>query len=143
MRVIFSGFDGVLHPQHAVHFEFGQWPARLFEWVDILEALLAPHEDVFVVAHSHWRQELTDGELAEALRPLKHRFLGSVPRGPRYPGIRAWLQRNPSVQAYRILDDQPHEFPSPPPAQLLVCHPETGVYDWRVRHELRCWLHDG
>jgi len=142
MRVIFSGFDGVLHPQHAAHVHFGERPVRLFEWVDILEALLAPHDDAFVVAHSHWRDELTDGELGEALKPLKSRFLGSVPRGPRYDGIRAWLARNPSVVSFRILDDEPHQFPDPPPAELVVCHPQTGVYEWRVRRELREWLHE-
>jgi len=141
MRVVFSGFDGVLHPQGAANVPFGVVPERLFEWVDILEALLAPHEDAFLVVHSHWRHEYTEGEIAAALHPLRPRLLGCVPKGPRYESIRQWLARNRSVDSFRILDDEPKEFPEPPPAELVLCHPDTGVYDWRVRQQLREWLH--
>jgi len=141
MRVVFSGVDGVLHPWASAHAAFGEVPQRLFEWVDVLEALLAPHDDVFVVLHSHWREELTDGELAQALREVGPRYLGSVPRGPRYDGIRAWLARNPTVDSFRILDDDARAFPDPPPGELLLCHPDSGIYDWRVRRQLQAWLH--
>jgi len=50
-------------------------------------------------------------------------------------------QLPPIGQSYRILDDEAKEFPDPPPAQLLLCHPDTGIYEWRVRRELRAWLH--
>jgi hypothetical protein len=141
MRVVFCGFDGVLHPQRAADVPFGAVPARLFEWVDVLEALLAPHDDAFVVVHSRWRHEWTDAELARCLPTLGSRLLGSVPKGPRYPAICQWLARNPSVRSYRILDDEAKEFPDPPPSQLVLCHPDTGLYDWRVRQQVREWLH--
>lgn len=141
MRVLFCGFDGVLHPQRAAHVPFGEVPTRLFEWVDVLEALLAPHDDVFVVVHSGWRNEMTAAEVAAPLRRLGARYLGVVPCGPKYPSILRWLRCNPSVDDYRILDDEAKEFPQPPLRQLLLCHPETGIYDWRVRQQLRQWLH--
>jgi len=75
------------------------------------------------------------------LQRLAPRCLGSVPRGPRYASILQWLNGHRSVSSYRILDDEAKEFPDPPPAQLLLCHPDTGIYDWRVRRELRAWLH--
>ena len=142
MRIVFSGLDGVMHPWRASRVGFGDVPVRLFEWLDVLEALLAPHEDVFVVLHSHWRHEMTDGELAAALRCIGDRFLGSVPKGPRYSGILQWLAKNPSVSSFRILDDQASEFPQPPPAELVLCHPEAGIYDWKVRRQLQEWLHE-
>jgi len=141
MRVLFCGFDGVLHPQRALAVPFGTVPERVFEWVDVLELLLAPHDDVFVVVHTRWRNEWTDGELALPLQRLGSRFLGSVPKGPRYASILQWLQRNRSVSSFRILDDDAREFPDPPPAQLVLCHPDTGIYEWRVRQQLRDWLH--
>jgi hypothetical protein len=141
MRVLFCGFDGVLHPQRAASVPFGVVPHRLFEWVDVLEALLAPHDDTFVVVHSRWRHEWTDAELAAPLRPLGTRFLGSVPPGPRHAAIVQWLAGHRWVSSYRILDDEAREFPDPPPAQLVLCHPDTGIYDRRVRQELRDWLH--
>jgi hypothetical protein len=142
MRVLFCGFDGVLHPRHAAHVPFGEVPERLFEWVEVLEALLAPHDDVFIAVHSHWREEMTAAEVAAPLKPLGSRYLGAVPRGQTYASILRWLGCNPSVSAYRILDDEAKAFPQPPPAQLLLCHPETGIYDWRVRQQLREWLHE-
>lgn len=141
MRVLFCGFDGVLHAQRATSVPFGVRPARLFEWLDVLEALLAPHDDAFVVVHSRWRSEWTDSELAMPLQRLGSRFLGSVPKGPRYASILQWLERNRSVSSYRILDDEAKEFPHPPPAQLVLCHPDTGIYDRRVRQQVREWLH--
>jgi hypothetical protein len=141
MRVLFCGFDGVLHPQRAAAVPFGVVPERLFEWVDVLELLLAPHDDVFLVVHSRWRHEWTDGELAQPLRRLGSRFLGSVERGPKYPSILRWLQRNRSVSSYRNVDDDAKAFPDPPPAQLVLCHPDTGIDDRRVRQQLREWLH--
>ena len=141
MRVIFCGVDGVLHPWNAAAVAFGEVPQRLFEWTDILGCLLAPHDDVFVVVHSRLRHEWTDTELRDALKPVANRFLGSVPHGPRYPSILEWLGRHRSVSSYRILDDEAHEFPDPPPAQLLLCHPEGGIYEWRIRRQLQQWLH--
>lgn len=141
MRVIFSGIDGVLHPRHAAAVAYDEVPERLFEWVDIVESLLAPHDDVFLVIHGEYGYEWTDAELCSALRSLAGRFMGSVPKGPRYPSILEWLGRNPSVTSCRILDDEPKQFPAPPPDELLLCHPETGIYEWKVRRQLQRWLH--
>lgn len=142
MRVLCCDFDGVLHPRHARDVPFGTIPTRLFEWVDVLEALLAPHDDVFLVVHSPWRYEWSDAELRAPLGGLAARCLGSVPKGPKRAAIDAWLQRNPSVMSYRILDDEPKGFGDPQPPELIVCHPDTGIYDWRVRQQLRAWLHE-
>ena len=81
-------------------------PERLFEWGDIVESPLAP-----------------DTELCSALRSLAGQFLGSVPKGPRYPTVLQWLGRNPSVTPCRILDHQPKQFPAPSPDESVLCHP--------------------
>jgi hypothetical protein len=141
MRVLSCSFDGVLPPRHARYVPFGTVPSRLFEWLDILEALLAPHDDVFVVVHSDWRHEWTDGELVAALGGLAPRVLGTVPKGPTYPSILQWLRRHPTITSYLLLDDDAKAFPDPPPPELILCHPETGIYDWRVRQQVRAWLH--
>jgi len=141
MRVLFCGFDGVLHPRDAARVPFGIAPTRLFEWVDVLAALLAPHPETFVVVHSAWRHEFAPMELAPALGPIAGQWLGCVPPGPTHPAILAWLARNPTVDTYRVLDDDPRQFPDPPPPQLLLCHPNTGVHEARVQRQLRAWLH--
>jgi transposase InsO family protein len=141
MRVLFCEFDGVLHPRSARCVRFDEVPTRLFEWLDVLQALLAPHDDVFLVVHSDWRHEWSDSELAAALPGLECRLLDSAPRGPKDSAIAQWLSRNPSVTSHLILDDDAKAFPDPQPPELVLCHPETGIYDWRVRQQLREWLH--
>jgi hypothetical protein len=142
MRVLFIDFDGCLHPgelknssdaaevEHCVH----------FGWLPHLERVLRPHDDVGVVVHSTWRYTHTPEELAMLLGPLESRFLGAVPRGPRWECIEWWLHWNQQVTDFRVLDDQLDEFPDPPPSQLILCNPHRGVSDPAVLEQLAQWL---
>ena len=148
MRVLFLDFGGVLHPSgldddaRTGSAGAGAGLARLdvFCWFDILAGLLASHPDVFVVVHSNWRHVSSAEEIGDLLGDLGKRYLGCVPPGPRHEAIRAWLARHPGVESYRILDDAARAFGDPPPAELILCDPRTGVSEPSVQAQLRAWL---
>lgn len=146
MRVLFLDFGGVLHPSGSDDDEAraagGAHLARLdlFCWFDILGGLLAAHPDVFVVVHSNWRYARSPEDIGDLLGDLGRRYLGCVPHGDRHAAIRAWLARHPGVDSYRILDDAARAFGDPPPAELILCDPRTGVSEPAVQAQLRDWL---
>ena len=145
MRVLFLDFGGVLHPSGSddeARTAGGAALARLdlFCWFDILAGLLAAHADVFVVVHSNWRYVSSAEEIGDLLGDLGNRYLGCVPRGDRLGAIRDWLARHPGVESYRILDDAARAFGDPPPAELILCDPRTGVSEPGVQAQLRDWL---
>jgi hypothetical protein len=114
-----------------------------FGWVPVLARLLEPYLDVRIVVHSTWRYEYDLDELREMLGTLGHRLVATTPGGQRFESIRWWLQMNPSFSSYRILDDAPHEFPVPPPAELIVCEPASGVSAPDAQALLKSWLDEG
>jgi hypothetical protein len=148
MRVLFLDFGGVTHPSGidddagAGQRTAGGLGGRLdvFCWFDILIGLLAGHADVFVVVHSNWRHACSPQEIGDLLGDLGNRYLGCTPSGDCYASILTWLARNPGVDSYRILDDAPRAFPDPPPAELILCDPRTGVSEPRVQAQVRTWL---
>jgi hypothetical protein len=141
-RVLFLDFDGVLHP--TMEDLDGDSDAciatPLFGWLPLLATALASHPDVGIVVSSTWRYTHDQDELRELLGPLRGRFLGATPRGPRYESIQWWLHLNPMFASHRILDDNPREFPTPAPKELIACHPHRGVSDSEVLAQLREWL---
>ena len=140
-RVLFLDFDGVLHPTTDFDNSSDAVVATpLFGWLPVLVAALKGYPDVGIVVHSTWRYTHDVDELRELLGPLGVRFLGATPRGPRYESILWWLHLNPTYTAHRILDDAAREFPTPAPAQLIVCHPHRGVSDPAVLAQLAEWL---
>jgi hypothetical protein len=139
-RILFLDFDGVLHP--TLDDMEGEEPIATghFGWLALLAKTLEPYPDVAIVVHSTWRYVYDPNELRELIGPLGARFLGATPRGPRYESIQWWLHLNPMFASHRILDDNPSEFPTPLPAELIVCHPLRGVSDPVVLAQLREWL---
>lgn len=145
MRVIFLDFDGVLHPVSALSWFQLRRPlrqtiqmARLFRWTWVLDELLVGHEDVQLLVHSTWRLLQDEQTLHEVLGPLAPRFAGRTVGADRYQSIVDALERLPGSQ-YQILDDHAEQFPHEV-EHLIVCDPELGVYDERVRSRLRDWL---
>lgn len=136
-RLLSLDFDGVLMPT-LVGNQVIKTPQ--FGWVRELAELLAPHPEVVLLVHSTWRYTHDLAELRELLGPLGVRVVGSTPRGPRYESILWWLHLNPKFTDYRILDDEAHEFPVPPPAELILCDPSSGVSASAVALALRQWL---
>lgn len=140
-RALFLDFDGVLHPAVEGSPATGiVVPTPLFGWLPALARELEPHPDVVVVVHSTWRYTHDLEELRELLGGLGERVAGTTPRGPRYESILWWLHMNPRFISHRILDDAQNEFPQPPPAELILCDPETGVAAADVQAALRSWL---
>jgi len=140
MRLISLDFDGVLHPTmradtvvHTAH----------FGWLPVLVRLLAPYPDVRVLVHSTWRTTYDEDELRLLLGALGERVVGAAPPGPRHQSVLDWLGQHPEVTSYRILDDEASDFGSPPPVELILCEPTTGVSAPEVLTTLRDWLESG
>lgn len=144
-RVVFLDFDGVLHPAGLPPYD--EPPASFvstgfFGWLPALVQVLRPHPDVAIVVHSTWRYTHDVDELRLLLGTLRPRVVGATPRGPRYESIEWWLHANPLFVSHRILDDDAREFPTPPPPELILCDPTTGVAAPGVLAKLRIWLEE-
>lgn len=139
-RVLFVDFDGVLHATHG--------PAeaiREFVWLPVLIELIAPHKDVRIVVHASARRTSTADFIGTRLG-LGRVGPGSLYAGvtspslERWPSIQAWVAQRPEVTSYCVLDDQASEFPSPPPAELILCNPIDGITELRVQVALKRFL---
>ena len=132
MRVLFLDIDGVLHSGE---------DANYWVWLPDLVQLLHGYDDVRVVVHSSWRYEHTLQELRLALGALGPRVIDTTPRSARWDSIRWWMSQNyKNVTSWRVLDDAPAQFPTPPPAELILCDPARGVSAPDVQAALRDWL---
>ena len=140
----FLDFDGVLHPTTIkVVLETDEVAGTtLFGWVPVLVKLLKPHPDVALVISSTWRYTHNLEELRGVLGELGPKVVGVTPRGQRYESIRWFLQLNPQFASHRILDDALSEFLDPPPKELILCDPRTGVSSTAVLCALQNWLNE-
>ncbi|WP_157538807.1 HAD domain-containing protein [Hydrogenophaga flava] len=134
MRLVFTDFDGVLHPLDAELPE-----GRRFCWLPVLESLLVGHPDVHIVVHSSWRYEYIDQELRALLGPLGPKFVGSAPRGPREQSIELVLQANRRVRHHLVLDDDKQEFTGTA-VNLLLLNPQRGISDETAQTAIKNWL---
>lgn len=146
MRIIYTDFDGVLHPVSALDAFKMRFPreeavrhGRLFRWTYILDELLADHNDVKITVHSSWRQLLPDRDLRRYLGPVGNRFIGTTDNRERWPSIQSHVSTI-KPEAWIVLDDRPSEFPTPPPSQLVLCDPENGIWDPAIREKVVEWL---
>lgn len=135
MRVLFTDLDGVVHPGPNVATSLTH-----FCWVPNLTRLLAPWADVEVVIHSTWRHQYELSELQEMLGVLGRRVVDKTSGAHRWNSIEEWIARNPGVKSFRVLDDEPSEFPWPHPKELLICRPDLGIAEPEVQARLRAWL---
>lgn len=136
-KILFLDFDGVLH---AVS---GPGPAmREFVWLSILKDLIAGREDLRIVIHASYRRSSPADFLSDRLGFGKELCLGvTKPKLDRWPSIQDWIEDNPWIESFRVLDDQANEFPDPLPAQLILCDGRRGLSDERVQNALKEWLH--
>lgn len=135
-KVLFIDFDGVLHATSGP----GE-VMREFVWLPILKEIVAGQEDLRVVIHASYRRATPADFLRERLGFSEEICLGVTnPKLERWPSIEHWLQENPGVESFRILDDQMVEFPFPPPEELILCDGRRGLSDEAVQQALRLWL---
>lgn len=134
-RAVFLDFDGVLHAA-------GQRRSDMlpFEWVNHLAELLLPYPDVALVVHSSWAQRFSLDDLREFLGPLGPRMIDALSALSRSVGIANFLSAHPEVTDWIILDDDPNEFSGALAATLLVCDPDLGISDARIKARLAAWL---
>lgn len=145
VKVLFLDFDGVVHPgrdpqsigPNTLFLEVGH-----FGWLDNLVQLLRSRREIGVVVHSSWREVYASDELREMLSDLEANYLGATAPGSRYESILVWLRQHAHVSSFRVLDDDPGEFPSPLPSEVILCDPRRGLSDPHVLAALRSWLEE-
>lgn len=146
MRLISLDFDGPLHPTTAVrgwahavaNLKAFRDERRLFRWVPHLSSALEKHPDVAILVHSGWRMVCPDSEIREFIAPLADRYVGSTGAGPRYRGIRDFIDRL-NVEHWLVIDDAVDEFP-PAMSELLLVDPLSGLSDVLIQRRLSAWL---
>jgi hypothetical protein len=146
MRILFLDFDGVLHPRSRPLAAGGKTRSAVnmeakFCWLPLLDLDLQDHRDVGIVVHSTWRLRYRDTQLRAMLGILSARFVCGAPEGPRWRAI-SWVIAAQQPRAWLVLDDTPGEFPRPLPREVLICDPDLGLSETRVRVALGRWLND-
>ncbi len=155
MRVVFTDFDGVLHPASAATDlkrsfikDSGNAELRakgLFVFTQHLANAIAEAHDadeIRVVVHSSWRSNFRDDEIRRVIPELDRWFLGTVGFNTlaRDAAIVKWLEMmGPKITDYVVLDDVPQLFSGGPSkwANLVLCDPEKGLSEPRVQAELK------
>ncbi|WP_458766333.1 HAD domain-containing protein [Cupriavidus basilensis] len=146
-KYLFLDGDGVLHPVSALEsFAMGMPRSvavrhgRLFRWVSILDELLYG-TSVQIIVHSAWRRLITTAELLQYLGPLANRYSGMTNlEMSRWEGILYSVGRlGLREEQWLVLDDHATYFPDPLPQQLVLCDPELGIWEQRVRARVQAW----
>jgi len=156
VRILYLDFDGVLHdaevychPQRGIYIKT---PGRvLFEWMPILDELLAPHPDVKIVLSTSWvrvrsfdfaKQQLSPTLQSRVIGATYHRrqmrkeWFASMPRGEQI--VKDVGRRVP--QAWFAIDDDPVGWPAGYKNNLIVTNGAYGISDPVVQHKIRLVL---
>ena len=136
MRIVFLDFDGVLHANAGP-------PAtmREFVWLPILLDLISGQADIGIVVHASARQHTSPDFLMHRLGLAPPLWQGTTdPTLARWPSIQRWLATHPETTSCRILDDAASEFPTPAPAELILCDPRRGVSDPVAQSRIKRWV---
>jgi HAD domain in Swiss Army Knife RNA repair proteins len=155
-KVLYLDFDGVLHDQE-VHFHpkwgiFIKTPGRtLFEWMSILDDLLAPHPEVNIVLSTSWvrvrsfnfaRSQLSSALQQRVVGATYHRramykdVFDVLPRGEQI--AQDVYRRGPS--AWFAIDDDALCWPQWCRDNLIKTHGSTGISDPLIQSEIRIML---
>ncbi len=154
VRVVFTDFDGVLHPASAAidlkrSTVQGASPAELraaglFVHTHVLASALRgawDTEEIRVVVHSSWRSHFRDDEIRNFIPDLATWYRGTVgfTTLSRDAAIQKWLEMSePRVTDYLVLDDAPGLFAGGTAKwpNLVLCDAERGLDDPAAREEL-------
>lgn len=156
MRILYLDFDGCLHdgevyfhPQRGIYIETPG--CVLFEWMHILDALLAPHPDVRIVLSTSWvrirsysfaRKQLTPALQKRVIgATFHHRFMDSrsfsyLPRGVQ---IEEDVFRR-GCQAWFAIDDDVVYWPEWSRDNLILTDSSRGISDPKIQNAIRIML---
>ncbi|MBM5665801.1 hypothetical protein GSH07_12090 [Burkholderia pseudomallei] len=142
---MFLDFDGVLHAadEPALDSAGRLLPnPRLFAWLPLLDAILAPCHDVQIIVSSDWRRLLDDANLVRVLGTLGSRFNGVVETwgASRADEILDEVSRRRLTQ-WLALDDHPSVVTaSMRDDRFIACAPDSGLSAPAVQALLRARL---
>lgn len=155
-KVLYLDFDGVLHDEdvwwHPKRGVYMATPKRkLFEWMHILEELLAPYPDVKIVLSTTWvakrsfayaRRQLSPGLRKRVIgatfhsREMRRDEFGYLSRGMQIAGDVA--RRQPA--AWFALDDDTERWPAWLLHHLIATDGGFGLSDPAVQEAVRARL---
>ncbi len=153
MKICYLDYDGVLHDGAVLRNRqrgmYIKTPDRFFfEWMPILEDLLAPYPEVKIVLSGTWAQQLGFNEAKfELSESLRERIIGAtflhqgivraefdtLPRGMQIMGDVA--RRKPSH--WFALDDDDTNWPAKTRQHLLLTSPRLGLSDPGLQEQVR------
>ncbi|GIZ51919.1 HAD domain-containing protein [Noviherbaspirillum aridicola] len=155
-KVLYLDFDGVLHDDE-VYFKRGRGiyiktPGRsLFEWMPILDELLAPHPDLAIVLSTSWVRVMSFNRAKMHLSPsLQERVIGATfhsrwMRNTEFAALPRGVQVAQDVRQRRpakwfALDDEEADWPAWCRDKLIVTKPSMGLSDATVQEAIRAIL---
>ena len=150
LPTLFLDFDGVLHPDNV--YREGRRVVlradgfRLFEWVGILDDLLAPYPTLQIILSTSWVHvlgfDVAYSQLAEALR---RRVVGAtwhqtVPR--RWDNLTRYAQIQHAIQRHRLtrwlaIDDDGAGWATEHREHLVLTDSLLGIGESAAQEELR------
>ena len=153
MKICYLDYDGVLHDgavfrnrARGLHIKTPE--RHFFEWMPVLEDLLAPYPDVKIVLSGTWAQQIGFNEAKfELSESLRERVIGAtylhagivraefdtLPRGAQILGDVA--RRQPS--GWFALDDDDSGWPAKVRDHLILTNPRLGLSEFAVQEEIR------
>ena len=153
MKVLYLDFDGVLHDDavywHPKRGIYMRPPGRtLFEWMPILENLLLPHPDVFIVLATSWvrvrRYTFAKNQLSASLqsrvigatfhhREMRKDEFAHLPRGVQI--LNDVRRRGP--QSWFAIDDDDYFWPAFCRDNLIKTDGATGISAPEIQDAIR------
>ena len=153
MKICYLDYDAVLHDGNVLRNRTRgmtiRTPGRtFFEWMPILEDLLAPYPDLKIVLSTTWVRELGFNEAKHELSPsLQDRVIGSTFLHPKIVkadfdtmprGMQIWgdVERRKPTHWF-ALDDDAFGWPARHKAHLIQTSDRLGLSDPAVQEQVR------
>jgi hypothetical protein len=155
-RILYLDFDGVMHddsvfwsPKRGIYLDT---PNRvLFEWMPILEELLAPYTDVSIVLSTSWVRvksfEFAKNKLSTSLQErvigatFHNRLMQKFDFDNQSRGYQIWndvIRRKPT--AWFAIDNDDKQWPEHCRDRLVLTDDSLGLSDVRVQEAVRKML---
>lgn len=153
MKICYLDYDAVLHDGNVLRNRTRgmtiKTPGRtFFEWMPILDALLAPYPDLKIVLSTTWVRELGFNEAKHELSPsLQDRVIGATFLHPKIRktdfdtlsrGMQIWgdVERRKPAHWF-ALDDDAFDWPVKCMAHLIQTSTQLGLSDPAVQERVR------